>query len=49
MLQKKRKKKDAQSLFNSKECIRQSTQMVKYRLEGTAAQSLTPFGQYYIH
>lgn len=49
MLHKKRNKKDAQSLLNSKEFIRQGTQMVKYRQVGTTAQSLAPFGQYYIH
>lgn len=47
MLQKKRNRKDARSLFNSKECIRQDTQMAKYRQVGATAQSLTPFGQYY--
>lgn len=49
MLHKKRNKKDAQSLFNSKEFMRQGTQMVKYRQVGTTAQSLAPFGQYYMH
>lgn len=48
-LQKKRNKKDGQSLFNSKESIRQGTQMVKCRQVGTTAQSLPPLGQYYIH
>lgn len=48
-LQRKRNMKDAQRLFNSKECIRQGTQMAKYRQVGATAQSLTPLGQNYIH
>lgn len=44
-----KEKQGAQSLFNSKECTRQGTQMVRYRQVGATAESLTPFGQCYIH